>query len=86
MIRFAHKNNVRFVFISSCLQAVSCLIYVLCVCCYHMIIQFFLLETLRVQLMDQMDQELLLFLERPPSLMDSNRIHSGPGWLNELGS
>ena len=31
-LRFQHKNNVRFVFSSSCLQEGSCLIYVTCVC------------------------------------------------------
>ena len=30
--RFLHKNNVSFVFIPSCLQEGSCLIYVICVC------------------------------------------------------
>ena len=31
-LRFPHKNDVRFVFTSSCLQEGSCLIYVICVC------------------------------------------------------
>ena len=31
-LRFQHKNNVRFVFSSSCLKEGSCLIYVTCVC------------------------------------------------------
>ena len=29
---FSHKIDVRFVFISSCLYEVSCLIYIICVC------------------------------------------------------
>jgi hypothetical protein len=32
MLRFLHKNNVQFVFTSSCLSEVACLIYVICVC------------------------------------------------------
>jgi len=31
-LRCPHKKNVRFVFTSSCLLKVSCLIYVICVC------------------------------------------------------
>ena len=30
-LRFTHKNDVRFVFTSSCLKECSCLIYVICV-------------------------------------------------------
>jgi hypothetical protein len=32
-LRFLHKNNVRSVFISNCLQKGSYLIYVICACC-----------------------------------------------------
>ena len=31
-LRFRHKNDVLFVFTSSCLQESACLIYVICVC------------------------------------------------------
>ena len=32
LLRFPHKNDVQFVFTSSCLQEGSCLIYVICGC------------------------------------------------------
>ena len=41
-LRFPHKNDVRFVFTSSCLQEDSCLIYVICVCLSHSSVQHIL--------------------------------------------
>ena len=38
---FPHKNDVRFVFTSSCLQEGSCLIYVICVCLVRLYLQLF---------------------------------------------